>query len=167
VKIFLIGLMGSGKTFWAKKLSAVLKIPAFDLDHEIEKAEGKKVAEIFAGKGENYFRLKENALLRSFADKHDFILSTGGGAPCFYDNMDWMNVQGISIWIDEFPATIALRVKKEKAHRPLIANVPDEALENFFVQMREKRKLFYAKATHHLTGHFNEADFLRILSLYE
>ena len=159
--------MGSGKTFRAKKLSRALKIAAFDLDHEIEKAEGKTVAEIFAGKGENYFRLKENELLRSFADKHDFILSTGGGAPCFHDNIDWMNTQGTTIWMDEWPATIALRVKKEKAQRPLIAGVPDEELEDFFIQMREKRKPFYAKATHHLTGRFNEAAFLRILSPYE
>src|SRR3954463_10365891 len=99
--VFLIGLMGSGKTFWAHKLSAILNIPAFDLDTEIEKAESKTIAEIFVEKGEAYFRKKENEILKNFSDNKNFILSTGGGTPCFHDNIDWMNVQGITIWIDE------------------------------------------------------------------
>jgi len=152
MNVFLIGLMGSGKTFWADKLSAVSNIPVFDLDKQIEKAENKTIAEIFAENGEAYFRGKENEILKSFAAKNNFILSTGGGAPCFYDNMEWMNERGITIWIDEPPGTIAKRLQKEKLHRPLIANVTDEALPGFFVQMREKRKSFYAKAKYHLTG---------------
>lgn len=159
--------MGCGKTYWAKRLSRTFGIPAFDLDHEIVRIEGKTIATIFTEKGESYFRLKENEVLKSFADRSEFILSTGGGAPCFHNNIDWMNTYGASIWIDASPATIAERVKKEKASRPLIANVPDEALEDFFIQMREKRKPFYSKANHHLTGNFGEADFLKILSLYE
>lgn len=167
MNIFLIGLMGSGKTFWAKKLSAALHIPAFDLDTEIEKAAGKTIAEIFAAEGEHSFRLKENEQLKTFGKKQGFILSTGGGAPCFHDNIDWMNEHGITIWIDEPPAVIAQRLKNEKQHRPLIANVPDGELELFFTDMREKRKPFYAKASHHLTACSGEADFLNILSLYE
>lgn len=159
--------MGSGKTYRAKKLSATLNIPAFDLDAEIEKAAGKTIAEIFTEAGERHFRVMENAQLKTFSDKQDFILSTGGGAPCFHDNIDWMNEQGITIWIDEPPATIAQRLKKEKSHRPLIANVPDDELEAFFTKMREKRKPFYAKAKYHLTDCSGEADFLKLLSLYE
>jgi len=87
MNVFLIGLMGSGKTFWAHKLGVVLNMPVFDLDKEIEKAENKIIAEIFAEKGEAYFRGKENEILKSFAGKNNFILSTGGGAPCFYDNI--------------------------------------------------------------------------------
>ena len=165
MNIFLIGLMGSGKTFWAHKLSAVLNIPAFDLDKEIEKAEGKTIAEIFDAQGEDQFRKKENEILKSFSGKNNFILSTGGGAPCFYDNIDWMNEHGITIWIDEPPVTIAKRLQKEKSHRPLIANVEDEALSDFFVQMREKRKSFYAKAKYHLTeSDISENSFLKIIS---
>ncbi|HEX5151143.1 MAG TPA: shikimate kinase [Parafilimonas sp.] len=165
MNVFFIGLMGSGKTFWAHRLGAVLNIPAFDLDTEIEKAEGKPIAAIFAEKGETYFRGKENEILKSFAGKNNFILSTGGGAPCFYDNIEWMNEHGITIWIDEPPATIAKRLQKEKLHRPLIAHVEDETLSDFFVRMREKRKSFYAKATYHLTGSpITEESLLKIIS---
>lgn len=157
--------MGSGKSYWAHKLSAALHIPAFDLDKEIEKAEGKTIAEIFVEKGEAYFRQKENEVLKSFVHKNNFILATGGGAPCFHYNMDWMNDNGITIWIDEPLSIIASRLLKEKAHRPLIANIADEDLENFFYAMREKRKPFYAKAKHHLnSGSLNDKHFLAILS---
>jgi shikimate kinase len=159
--------MGSGKTFWAQKLGAVLNIPAFDLDTEIEKNEGKTIVEIFAEKGEDHFRQRENELLKSFADKNNFILSTGGGAPCFHDNIDWMNEQGITIWIDEPVETIASRLEKEKSHRPLIANVDKENLVNFFAQLREKRKPFYSNAKHHLSKKISEESFLKIISLHE
>jgi shikimate kinase len=166
--IFLIGLMGSGKTFWSKQLSKVFNIPAFDLDTEIEKSEGKTIAEIFSEKGEEYFRQKENNVLKSLANKKDFILSAGGGAPCFYDNIDWMNANGITIWIDEPITTIVSRLIKAKSHRPLIANVPDDKLEDFFIQMRNKRLPFYSKAKFKLTGeNINTASFLKIISPHE
>lgn len=164
-QVFLIGLMGSGKSFWAHKLSAALNVPAFDLDTEVEKAEGKTIAEIFSGKGQDYFRQKENEVLKSFAGKENYILATGGGAPCFHDNIRWMNTHGITIWIDEPIATIAKRLQKGKAHRPLIANVADEHLETFFNNMREQRMPFYKQAKYHLnSGNLNEKHFLEILS---
>ena len=167
-QVFLIGLMGSGKSFWAYKLSKKLNVPAFDLDKEIEKAEGKTIAQIFAEKGEAYFRQKENEVLKTFAFKNNFILATGGGAPCFHDNIEWMNNHGITIWIDEPLLTIASRLLKEKSHRPLIANIADEDLENFFYAMREKRKPFYTKAKYHLSSdNLSEKHFLEILSPHE
>ena len=157
--------MGSGKSYWAHKLSDGLNIPAFDLDKEIEKTESKTIAEIFAGNGEAYFRQKENEVLKSFADKNDFVLATGGGAPCFHDNIEWMNAHGITIWIDEPLSTIASRLQKEKSHRPLIANIADEELEAFFYEMREKRQPFYSKAKFRLNGNnISEKDFLKILT---
>ncbi len=168
MNIFLIGLMGSGKSFWAHKLGKVLNVPAFDLDKEIEKAEGKTIAQIFAEEGEAYFRQKENEVLKTFAFKNNFILATGGGAPCFHDNIEWMNDHGITIWIDEPLVTIASRLLKEKSHRPLIANIADEDLENFFYAMHEKRKPFYAKAKYHLSNdNLSEKRFLEILSPHE
>lgn len=168
MNIFLVGLMGSGKSFWAHKLSNVLKIPSFDLDREIEKAEGKTIPEIFAEKGEVYFRQKENEVLKTFGKKNDFILATGGGAPCFHDNVSWMNDNGTTIWIDEPLSVIAARIKKGKSHRPLIANIADDDLESFFYEMREMRKAFYSKAKYHLnSGNLNEKHFLEILSPHE
>jgi len=165
VNIFLIGLMGSGKSYWAHKLSDGLNIPVFDLDKQIEKNEGKTIAEIFAENGEAYFRRKENDVLKSFADMNNFVLATGGGAPCFHDNIDWMNAHGTTIWIDEPLSIIASRLQKEKSHRPLIANIADKDLEAFFYEMREKRKPFYSKARFHLNGNnISEKDFLEILT---
>ena len=156
--------MGSGKSYWADKLSGSLNIPAFHLDDEIEKAEGKTVAEIFTEKGEDHFRKKESEVLKSFADRNNFILSTGGGTPCFFDNMDWMNENGITIWIDEPLDIIAARLQKEKSHRPLIADVKDEELIVFLENMRDKRKTFYSKAKYHLSNNITEKDFIKILS---
>ncbi|MBV9960621.1 MAG: shikimate kinase [Parafilimonas sp.] len=165
MRIFIIGLMGSGKSFWTDKLSSSLNIPAFHLDDEIEKAEGKAVAEIFTEKGEDYFRKRESEVLKNFAGKKNFILSTGGGAPCFFDNMEWMNANGITIWIDEPIEIIASRLQKEKSHRPLIANIQDEQLINFLSGMRDKRKPFYSKAKYHLNDTISEKKFAEIISI--
>jgi shikimate kinase len=156
--------MGSGKSFWALKLSTTVGIPAFDLDTEIEKIEGKTVAAIFAEQGDDYFRTKEKEVLKSFSDKQHFLLATGGGAPCFYDNMDWMNENGVTIWIDEPIKIIAERLQKQKSHRPLIASVEDNKLEDFLTQMRDKREPFYAKAKYRLTGNIAEKDFMKIIA---
>jgi shikimate kinase len=160
--------MGSGKSFWAEKLSAVLNISAFDLDKEIEKSESKTVAEIFAENGEDFFRKKENEVLKNFENKNNCILSTGGGTPCFYDNINWMNEQGITIWIDEPVEIIAERLQKEKAHRPLIASVHDDELKDFLANMRDKRKPFYTQAKFHVNGSdITEKDFLKIITSNE
>lgn len=166
--VFLLGLMGSGKTFWADKLSIQLNIPVYHLDDEIEKSEQKTIAQIFTENGEDYFRNLETYALKSFASKQNFILSVGGGTPCFNNNMDWMNDNGITIWIDESIDIISTRLLKEKSHRPLIANIPDEKLKDFLKQMHEKRKSFYNKAQHHLTEkEISEQTLLKILSANE
>lgn len=159
--------MGSGKSFWSTKLGSILNIPSFDLDKEIEKAEAKTIAEIFENKGEDYFRIKENEALKSFTSNNNFILSTGGGAPCYHNNIDWMNANGITIWIDESIEIIAERLLKEKTHRPLIANVPDEELKDFLAQMRERRAPFYSKAKHHFNKIITQENFLKIISTNE
>jgi shikimate kinase len=81
-KIFLLGMMGAGKTFWAEKLKKKLKIPAYDLDSLVEMMEEKTIAEMFAEDGEDFFRKAEAKMLRMFKEKKSFILSTGGGTPC-------------------------------------------------------------------------------------
>ncbi|MCA6497827.1 MAG: hypothetical protein IM558_08835 [Chitinophagaceae bacterium] len=99
-KIFLVGLMGSGKTYWKNRLSKKYKIRGFDLDNIIETFEEKSITELFDEFTEVGFRKKEAAALRMFQQNSSYILSTGGGTPCFHDNMDWMNQQGITIWLD-------------------------------------------------------------------
>jgi shikimate kinase len=164
MNIFLLGLMGSGKSFWADKLSSITNVPSFHLDDKIEKSEQKTITQIFAERGEDYFRKKETEILKSLSNKNNFILSVGGGTPCFNNNIDWMNENGTTIWIDEPIETIEKRLQKEKSHRPLIANIPDENLYTFLSDMHKKRSAFYQKAKHHLKqDDISEQNFLKII----
>jgi len=164
MKIFLIGMMGSGKTYWAEKLKKKLKIPAYDLDALIEMMEEKTIAEIFEEDGEEYFRKAESKMLRLFAEKKQFILSCGGGTACCNDNMKWMNKQGITLWLDEPAEVLSERLVKEKNHRPLIKNLDDAALKDFLTKKMEERKPFYNQATYRLSEkNLTESAFEKIL----
>ncbi len=152
MKLFLIGMMGSGKSHWKKKLSAKMKVGGYDLDFLVESHEEKTIAEIFAEDGEEYFRKSEAKVLRWFAEKKAFVLATGGGTPCFHENMKWMNQQGITVWIDEPIEVLAQRLTPEKDHRPLIKNLADSELIGYLENKRTERLGFYEQATHHLTA---------------
>ena len=151
-RIFLIGMMGSGKSHWCKLLSKKLKCGGYDLDFLIESNEDRSISEIFVEDGEAYFRKTEAKILRWFAEKKTFVLATGGGTPCFHDNMQWMNANGTTIWIDETIDVLVERLKPEKAHRPLIKNLSDDDLKNFLSGKLEERKAFYSQSTIHLQG---------------
>ena len=164
MKIFLIGMMGAGKTFWAEKLKKKLKIPAYDLDALVEMMEEKTVAEIFEEDGEEYFRKAETKMLRLFSEKKQYILSCGGGTACCNDNMNWMNKQGITIWLDEPIEVLSQRLAKEKDHRPLIKNLDDNALRDFLTTKREERAVFYNQAAYRLNGeNLAENTFIKII----
>jgi shikimate kinase len=168
MKLFLIGMMGTGKTFWSKKLSKKLKAGGYDLDFLIESHEEKSIAEIFAGEGEDYFRKSEAKILRWFAEKKSFVLATGGGTPCFTGNMEWMNRHGITIWIDEPIAVLAERLKPGKEHRPLIKDLSDTELQQFLTNKLAERSSFYQQATYHLQGDaISDAGFARIIKQHE
>lgn len=167
-KIFLVGMMGTGKSFWTKFLSKKIKTGGYDLDYLIESNEEKTIAEIFAEDGEEYFRKQESKILRWFKEKKSFVLGTGGGTPCFNDNMQWMNKQGITIWIDSPIEALVERLIPEKAHRPLIKNLTDTELHQFLTDKRNERMPFYAQAKIHLTGsEINERSFVKIIKEHE
>jgi shikimate kinase len=146
-KIFLIGFMGSGKTHWGSIWAQDLNIAFFDLDNQIEKAEKKTVTEIFEKKGEVYFREKEALVLRSFAQKDTCIISCGGGTPCFGNNIQWMNENGITIYLKATTQDILQRVLDEKDKRPLIKNLNETELLFFIEQKLNEREPFYTQAT--------------------
>ncbi len=150
MKIFLIGLMGSGKSYWKGQLAKKYKTGGYDLDFLIEVKEEKTIAELFTEEGEDYFRKVESLVLKWFDQKKTYVLATGGGAPCFFDNMAWMNKQGITIWLDEPLPVIAARLAPEKAHRPLIAKLSDAELIVFLEKQRATRLPFYSTAHIHL-----------------
>ena len=152
VKVFLIGMMGSGKSYWADKLKKKLKVSAYDLDSLIEMMEEKSVSEIFQEDGEEYFRKVEAKMLRLFVEKKQFILSCGGGTACYNDNMKWMNKQGITIWLNEPVETLSERLIREKDHRPLIKDLSQQEVVQFLEKKLEERKEFYSQAAYILSG---------------
>lgn len=160
-------MMGSGKSYWTRKIARKLKTGGFDLDYLIESHEEKSISEIFTEDGEPYFRKKESAILRWFGEKKKFVLATGGGTPCFHDNMEWMNQQGITIWLDEPVETLVQRLVSEKEHRPLINKMTKEELPAFLTTQLAQRTAFYTKAQFHLQGKsISEGAFTKIIKEY-
>ena len=114
MKIFLIGFMGCGKTHWGQQLGKKLNLPFFDLDEQIVTEEGKSITEIFAAHGEEYFRQKEKDVLYTLTENHhSFVLACGGGTPCFYNNIDYMNKQGSTVWINCSTSCLFERLNKD------------------------------------------------------
>ena len=146
MKIFLIGMPGSGKTTLGNALASRLMVDFVDLDAEIEKSEQKIIAEIFREKGEDHFRLLEARLLRAWAaSSHSFVMATGGGAPCFHNGMDVINQYGISIFLD-FPVSVLIERVKNNQERPLLRTPNEEELKAKLERMRADRLACYRKA---------------------
>jgi len=149
--IFLIGFMASGKTYLGTRVSAALGIPFADMDEEIIAQKKKSINQIFEEEGEEGFRKIERKVLESFIQSADnrntpLIISTGGGAPCFYDNMDLMKENGRTIFIDPSAEILAERLAKEKEERPLIREKSSEEILLFIQEKLAERLPFYRQA---------------------
>ena len=151
MRIYLIGYMGCGKSTLGKDLATKLKIQFIDMDHYIEARNHKTVPQIFADEGEEAFRLKERKALEELSVFDDVVIATGGGAPCFFDNMDLMNRTGKTIFLNIDPQILAYRLIHSKTERPLIQGKSKEELTQFINESLEKRKPFYEKAELHIT----------------
>ncbi|NOS93469.1 MAG: shikimate kinase [Cyclobacteriaceae bacterium] len=154
MKIFLIGLPGSGKTTLGKQAAHQLSIPFVDLDAAIEKAEQRTIPEIFKQSGENYFRQLESELLKKWAaSSTDFLMATGGGAPCFFDNVELMNRAGITFFLDVPAMEIAQRISAStKQERPLFNSMDFDVLKDQIETLRSRRISFYKQAQQTLSG---------------
>ncbi len=152
MKIFLIGLMGSGKSYWTDRLSRKLRLQRYDLDKLVEGVEDRTISRIFEESGEAHFREMESIVLKWFGDRDEFILATGGGTPCFHNNMEWMNEEGLTIWLDESTDTLVERLSQEQNHRPLIAGLSEKELKAYLDEKKAERRLFYEKAKVILPG---------------
>lgn len=146
IRIFLTGYMGAGKTTLGKALARELHIPFIDLDWYIEERFHKTVGELFTEKGEMGFRELEKNLLHEVGEFEDVVISTGGGAPCFYDNMDYMNRTGKTVFLDVHPDILFRRLRIAKQQRPILQGKEDEELREFIVQALAKRAPFYTQA---------------------
>jgi shikimate kinase len=138
--------MGSGKTTIGKKLSKELHLQFIDLDAFIENRYRKSVGEIFAEKGEAAFREIERKTLEEVAQFENVVISTGGGTPCFFNNMAVMNEAGTTIHIKVSVDELARRLSLSKDKRPLIKGKTPEELKLFITDNLEKRKSFYNQA---------------------
>lgn len=164
MKVFLVGMMGSGKTYWKNRISKKYALRGYDLDFLIEALEEQTISEIFESEGEQVFREKEAAMLRWLQQSKNFVVATGGGTPCFHNNMQWMNQQGITIWIDEPVDVLTARLKLEKEHRPLISSLSDSELFSFLENKLMERKPFYMQAAYRLAGsNISDAGFKKII----
>lgn len=145
-RIFIVGYMGSGKTTIGKRLAKSLSLSFVDLDAYIENTYRKTVPALFAEKGEDGFRRIENQVLREVAEFEDVVISTGGGTPCYSDNMEVMNRAGVTIYLEAHPEDLADRLLASKTVRPLIAGKPKEELIPFITRHLARRECYYRKA---------------------
>ena len=144
--IFLVGFMGSGKTTWGKKIANALDMPFVDLDHEIVANIGMTIPEYFEEHGEENFRKLENEYLKKQGDRLA-IISTGGGTPCYYDNMDWINDNGLSLYLYHTSKSIWSRLSQSDVNkRPVLKGLTGNELFEFIDSKLNERAQYYEKA---------------------
>lgn len=148
-RIFLIGFMGSGKTTLGKALAQKLGVDFIDLDLYIETRYHKTVREIFAESGEERFRQIEKSLLHEVADFENVIIAAGGGTPCFFDNIDYMNGHGTCVYLKASVEELCKRLAGGRESRPLLRGKSDEELRLFIDQSIARRETYYTRASLH------------------
>lgn len=153
MRVFLVGYMGSGKTTLGRKLAYILQHEFIDLDEYIEEQEGKTISQIFEEDGEDYFRKLERVYLHRIIDREDVIVSTGGGTPCFFDNMDQMNEYGKTIYINMHPRALLPRLQSSHDTRPLLAGKDEQGMLDFVFKQIRNRDRYYNKAKKIVAGY--------------
>ena len=147
MRFFLIGYMGSGKSFWARQLSEWYALPCLDLDADIEQSSGQSIATWFASQGEDAFRNYEQARLHNAVNTMpNGIIACGGGTPCFHNNLAFMLAHGKLIFLDVPLNKLFERLEAEKQHRPLLSKQPPEALMSFMQTQLVQRRAYYEQA---------------------
>lgn len=152
IRIFLTGYMGAGKTTLGKAFARELDVPFIDLDWYIEERYHKSIRELFTERGEAAFRELERNMLHEVAEFEDVVISTGGGTPCFFDNMEYMNAQGQTVFLDVHPDILFRRLRVATQQRPILQGKTDEELHAFIREALEKRAPHYNKAAYRFDG---------------
>lgn len=149
-RIILVGYMGSGKTTVGRQLALALGLSFYDLDWYIEMRYHRTVAQIFAERGEEGFREIERNMLHEVAEFENIVLSCGGGTPCFFDNMEYLNTLGETVYLKADPEILAMHLRMGKVERPLIKGKTDEELVQYIKDSLQAREPFYTQAKHTL-----------------
>ena len=145
-RVILIGFMGCGKSTLGKKLANKMEIPFIDSDNEIENHFQKSIGELFAEHGESHFREIEREYIKALDLRDDFVLATGGGMPCFADNMEKLNKTGTTFYMERSARELANRLANAKKQRPLIAGLQEDELLEFIENKLNEREEYYRKA---------------------
>ena len=149
-RIILVGYMGSGKTTVGKALSKATGMMFYDLDWYIENRMHTTVSKLFSERGEEAFRKIEYNMLHEVAEFEDVIISCGGGTPCFFDNMDYLNQQGDVVYLKATPEVLYKHLLMAKVERPLLKDKTPEELITYITNHLKERAPFYEKARHTL-----------------
>lgn len=148
MKVFLIGMPGAGKSTLGRELAAVLACPFLDLDAEIERIAGLSIPQIFSQYGEEYFRELESNILKTVSfSAEKAVIATGGGTPCFHNNLEFMNAHGLTVYLKTDPEVLANRLlKTDLTSRPLFQGKTKDDIRHFLAETLAKRATFYAQA---------------------
>lgn len=152
--IFLVGMPGSGKSFWSKKIAKLFNAKALDMDEAITQHTGQSISRMFEI-SETYFRTQEQEVLTDIIAQHQgehLIVATGGGAPCYADNMDLMKKNGVVIYLSATPKFLMSRLKQSKIKRPLLESDSDDVFLNNIINLYDKRAPIYEKAPYHISA---------------
>ena len=147
-RVIILGYMGAGKTTVGKALAMETGLQFYDLDWYVEERMRKTVPQIFAERGEDGFRRLERTMLHEAAEFEDIILSCGGGTPCFFDNMDYMNSQGDTVYLKADPDVLFAHLRMGKVRRPLLEGKTPEELLGFVTEQLARREQYYLAARH-------------------
>jgi shikimate kinase len=146
MKIYIIGMPGTGKTHFGRMLAKSIRLQFIDLDELLEKKDGRFIRQIVKDEGEDYFRELERQALDSVSGIHNCIVSCGGGTPMYFDNLELMKRTGFVIWLNTNLDVIARRIMQNKTRRPLFMGLDEHEIRQKLDEIYEKRKKNYAKA---------------------
>lgn len=147
-RILLIGFMAAGKTTLGRALAKELGLQFIDLDHYIECRYRCTISQLFAERGEEAFRQIERNMLHEVAEFEDVVISTGGGTPCFFDNIEYMNRQGTTVFLEASVDVLHTRLTIARTQRPLVVGKSEEELRTYINNMLSRRLPYYSRATH-------------------
>lgn len=150
--IFLVGFMGAGKTTLGKEMAAILGYGFVDTDELVEQQTGMPVNVFFEKEGEEAFRKAEAGVLRSLEGKKNLIIATGGGTPCYYNNMEWMNQNGVTVHVATSIPVLIERLRHQKNKRPLLKNLTDNELQPFINGLLMQRNPIYKCSKFQISG---------------
>ena len=145
-RIFLIGYMGSGKTTLGRAFAKSAGLSFIDLDWYIEERAHRTISQLFAEEGEEGFRRLERKMLHEVSEFEDVVIACGGGTPCYFDNMDFMKQEGVTVFLDASQDVLFRRLKVASANRPLLKDKTDTELREFIAQGVASRMQWYGKA---------------------